>query len=124
MNLNELTDYINNVEPVPFVIEMPKFPRRKDSYLNFLKPGSKEVLTRPVHVHDHLPPMLPPDIREPPDNNILNDVDNGVPGLDVKPSPDKLHGTEIGNANNATTALGETNSAGISYMETTRLNKI
>uniref|UniRef100_A0A1B0G831 PHD-type domain-containing protein n=1 Tax=Glossina morsitans morsitans TaxID=37546 RepID=A0A1B0G831_GLOMM len=110
VNLNELTDYINNVEPVPFVIEMPKFPRRKDSYLNFLKPGSKEVLTRPVHVHDHLPPMLPPDIREPPDNNILNDVDNGVPGLDVKPSPDKLHGTEIGNANNATTALGETNS--------------
>ncbi|KAM7348762.1 TBP-associated factor 3 [Cochliomyia hominivorax] len=67
VNLNELLDYINNVEPVPFALEVPKFPARKDSALNFLKPGSKEVLTRPVHVYDHLPPMLPPEITQTPE---------------------------------------------------------
>ncbi|XP_037822011.1 uncharacterized protein LOC119610739 isoform X2 [Lucilia sericata] len=66
VNLNELLDYINNVEPVPFALDVPKFPARKDSALNFLKPGSKEVLTRPVHVHAHLPPMLPPEITQQP----------------------------------------------------------
>ncbi|XP_046803581.1 uncharacterized protein LOC111674930 isoform X2 [Lucilia cuprina] len=66
VNLNELLDYINNVEPVPFALDVPKFPARKESALNFLKPGSKEVLTRPVHVHAHLPPMLPPEITQQP----------------------------------------------------------
>lgn len=26
-----------------------------------MKPGSKEVLIRPVHIYEHLPPILPPD---------------------------------------------------------------
>lgn len=78
VNLNELLDYINNVEPVPFALEVPKFPARKDSALNFLKPGSKEVLTRPVHVHDHLPPMLPPENTPPPETNLTGVAGNGV----------------------------------------------
>uniref|UniRef100_A0A1A9X556 Bromodomain associated domain-containing protein n=1 Tax=Glossina brevipalpis TaxID=37001 RepID=A0A1A9X556_9MUSC len=28
INLEELRDYVDNVGPVPFVIEVPKFPRR------------------------------------------------------------------------------------------------
>lgn len=95
VNVSELLDYVNNVEPVPFVAEVPKFPARKNSYLNFLKPGSKEVLTRPVHVHDHLPPMLPPEITQPPDP-VMPSTSNGSVGdeglstADVKPNTENL----------------------------------
>ncbi|XP_050339808.1 transcription initiation factor TFIID subunit 3 isoform X2 [Bactrocera neohumeralis] len=61
INISELLDYTNNVEPVPLAVELPKFPAHKNTNLNFLKPGSKEVLTRPVHIHEYLPPMLPAD---------------------------------------------------------------
>lgn len=61
INVNELLEYIFNVQPVSFVIEVPVFPIYKDSNFNFLKPGSKEVLIRPVHIYEHLPPILPLD---------------------------------------------------------------
>ncbi|XP_073832908.1 TBP-associated factor 3 [Musca autumnalis] len=103
VNVNELLDYINNVEPVPFAMEVPKFPARKNSCLNFLKPGSKEVLTRPVHVHDHLPPMLPAEITQPSDMAVLpstssSATNGGGPSTDIKPNPDSL---SIGDQNNA-----------------------
>ncbi|KAJ9590828.1 hypothetical protein L9F63_016138, partial [Diploptera punctata] len=59
INLLELEEYIRNVDSVPCVYEIPKYPIPRDSHLNFLKPGSREVVTRPVHVHEHLPPMHP-----------------------------------------------------------------
>lgn len=55
----DLEDYIANVDPVPCAIDVPKYPHHKDNHLNFLKPGCKEVVTRPVHVHEYLPPMHP-----------------------------------------------------------------
>lgn len=87
VNLSELLDFINNVEPVPFAIDVPKFPARKTSYLNFLKPGSKEVLTRPVHIHDHFPPMLPPEIDASPAPADAM-ISNGH--MDIKPNTDNL----------------------------------
>lgn len=57
INLNELEEYVQNVESVPSVIDVPKFPIPKESHLNFLKPGSNEILSRPVHIHEHLPPI-------------------------------------------------------------------
>ncbi|XP_018803027.1 PREDICTED: uncharacterized protein LOC108977670 isoform X3 [Bactrocera latifrons] len=63
ININELLDYTNNVEPVPLAVELPKFPAHKNTNLNFLKPGSKEVLIRPVHIYEYLPPMLPADSK-------------------------------------------------------------
>ncbi|PNF17120.1 hypothetical protein B7P43_G09094 [Cryptotermes secundus] len=59
INLPDLEEYIRNVDSVPCVYEIPKYPIPRDSHLNFLKPGSREVVTRPVHVHEHLPPMHP-----------------------------------------------------------------
>lgn len=59
INLADLEEYISNVDAVPCIINVPKFPLPKESNLNFLKPGSKEVVTRPVHVHEHLPPIYP-----------------------------------------------------------------
>ncbi|XP_037039069.1 transcription initiation factor TFIID subunit 3-like isoform X2 [Bradysia coprophila] len=57
VNIADLEEYVNNVDPVPCAIDVPKYPAQKENHLNFLKPGSKEVVTRPVHIHEYLPPM-------------------------------------------------------------------
>ncbi|XP_015440338.1 PREDICTED: transcription initiation factor TFIID subunit 3 isoform X2 [Dufourea novaeangliae] len=59
IDVQELAEYIKNVDSVPYPIAVPKFPIRRENHLNFLKPGSREVVTRPVHVHEHLPAMYP-----------------------------------------------------------------
>lgn len=61
IQLPDLEEYIVNVDPVPCAVHAPKFPIPKESNLNFLKPGSKEVVTRPVHIHEHLPAINPLD---------------------------------------------------------------
>lgn len=67
INISDIEEYIQYVDPVMPAIDVPKYPVHKDSHLNFLKPGSKEVLTRPVHIHEHLPPI------NPPEGKTLND---------------------------------------------------
>uniref|UniRef100_A0A1Q3G264 Putative transcription initiation factor tfiid subunit 3 n=1 Tax=Culex tarsalis TaxID=7177 RepID=A0A1Q3G264_CULTA len=57
-NLGELQEYLQFVDPIERPFEVPRYPLPKESHLNFLKPGSKEVLTRPVHIPEHMPPML------------------------------------------------------------------
>ncbi|XP_046485681.1 transcription initiation factor TFIID subunit 3 isoform X1 [Neodiprion pinetum] len=59
IDIQELAEYVKNVDSVPCAIEVPKFPVPRESHMNFLKPGSREVVTRPVHVHEHLPAMYP-----------------------------------------------------------------
>lgn len=59
VSISDLEEYVANVDPVPCAIDVPKFPLQKENHLNFLKPGSKEVVTRPVHIHEHLPPIFP-----------------------------------------------------------------
>jgi transcription initiation factor TFIID subunit 3 len=59
VSVNELEDYVHSVEPVPFPNKIPLYPVPKESNLNFLKPGSREVVLRPIYIHDHLPPMYP-----------------------------------------------------------------
>ncbi|XP_045482902.1 transcription initiation factor TFIID subunit 3 isoform X2 [Harmonia axyridis] len=54
--LEEFVKYVNFGAPATQVC---KYPVPKEDQLNFLKPGSKEVVTRPVHIHEHLPPMNP-----------------------------------------------------------------
>lgn len=57
IDLPDLEDYIKYVDFGQAPTSVPKYPIRKEDHLNFLKPGSKEVVTRPVHIHEHLPPM-------------------------------------------------------------------
>lgn len=59
IDIQELVEYVKNVDSVPCVVQVPQFPVRRENHLNFLKPGSREVVTRPVHVHEHLPAMYP-----------------------------------------------------------------
>lgn len=66
VQLPELAEYTRSVPSVPPPVNIDKFPKHKESNLNFLKPGSHEVVTRPMHVHEHLPPMYPEKERDTP----------------------------------------------------------
>ncbi|XP_075219426.1 TBP-associated factor 3 [Lycorma delicatula] len=59
ISISELEEYVENVPSVPFPKEIPKYPTERENHLNLLKPGSREVVTRPVHIHEHLPAMHP-----------------------------------------------------------------
>lgn len=59
IDMQELAEYVKNVDSVPCAIQVPQYPIQRENHLNFLKPGSREVVTRPVHVHEHLPAMYP-----------------------------------------------------------------
>jgi len=59
IDIQELAEYVKNVDSVPCLTQVPQYPVRRENHLNFLKPGSREVVTRPVHVHEHLPAMYP-----------------------------------------------------------------
>ena len=79
IDIHEILEYVNYVDPVVPAVEVPKYPIPKESHFNFLKPGSKEVLTRPVHIHEHLPPLNPPE-DEPIYANGEKEIDVvGVP---------------------------------------------
>ena len=66
ISIEELSEYVRNVDSVQCPIPVPKFPIHRENHLNFLKPGSREVVTRPVHVHEHLPAMYPETEGESP----------------------------------------------------------
>lgn len=58
ISVAELEEYVNNVDCPPFT-KLPSIPVPRASNLNFLKPGAREILSRPIHIHEHLPPMYP-----------------------------------------------------------------
>ncbi|CAH0402251.1 unnamed protein product [Chilo suppressalis] len=101
VQLPELAEYTRSVPPVPPPVTVDKFPKPKDSNLNFLKPGSHEVVTRPMHVHEHLPPMYPEKERDTPlvagtveiRQNGLDNADGNTtctsPDISVTDSPEK-----------------------------------
>lgn len=86
VDLQQLSEYVKNVESVPCVISVPKYPLPRENHLNFLKPGSREVVTRPIHIHDYLPAMYP-EIEELPDENTpdnsIIEIDNGEDNISI-----------------------------------------
>ncbi|ESO88898.1 hypothetical protein LOTGIDRAFT_125487 [Lottia gigantea] len=60
VSLEELTEYINHVEPIPFAKETVAFPAPKRNNLQFSNPRSREILQhREEHVPAYLPHMFP-----------------------------------------------------------------
>ncbi|XP_071557834.1 uncharacterized protein Taf3 isoform X3 [Temnothorax nylanderi] len=94
IDIQELAEYVKNVDSVPCPIQVPKYPVRRENHLNFLKPGSREVVTRPVHVHEHLPAMHP-DTEEEYVSDKNESLMNGTADLTSS------SGTSSGNSNNA-----------------------
>ena len=60
IDISDLEMYLNHLKQCDGVLNraaVPKFPAKSDTNLNFLKPGSREVLVRKMHVQDYFPPM-------------------------------------------------------------------
>ncbi|KAG5307161.1 TAF3 factor, partial [Acromyrmex insinuator] len=94
IDIQELAEYVKNVDSVQCPIQVPQYPIRRENHLNFLKPGSREVVTRSVHIHEHLPAMYPDTEEEYiPDKN--ESLMNGTADLTSS------SGTSSGNSNNA-----------------------
>jgi len=60
INLGELEEYVEKVDDRALLTEqVPFFPAESKTDLNFLKPGSQEVIHRKTHVEHYFPPMYP-----------------------------------------------------------------
>ncbi|KAK9498256.1 hypothetical protein O3M35_004112 [Rhynocoris fuscipes] len=75
VTFNELLEYMSYVEAPP-VLDVPSYPVKRENHLNFLKPGSREVVTRPVHIHEYLPPINPHSQDEDSKDNLSVDVNS------------------------------------------------
>ncbi|NP_001364051.1 TATA-box binding protein associated factor 3 S homeolog [Xenopus laevis] len=58
VNINELEDYIHNIEPVTFPHPIPSFPVSKNNALQFPPPGSKDAEDRKAYIPDYLPLII------------------------------------------------------------------
>merc|ERR1712038_1546616 len=67
----ELEEYVENFDTKETIgkCAVARFPAPADNHLNFLKPGSREVLHRKVHVNEYFPPMYP-ELEEEPESGI------------------------------------------------------
>ena len=60
VNMGELAEYIEKVDDRALITDpVPSFPAPSKTDLNFLKPGSQEVLHRKIHIEEYYPPMFP-----------------------------------------------------------------
>ena len=60
INMSELSDYVEQFDSKALVTDpVPFYPQPSMTRLNHLKPGSREVLHRPYHIYDYLPPIYP-----------------------------------------------------------------
>ncbi|VVC33325.1 Zinc finger, PHD-type,Zinc finger, FYVE/PHD-type,Zinc finger, RING/FYVE/PHD-type,Bromodomain [Cinara cedri] len=65
ISFTELRRYMKHTGPVKFPHSVPPLNNMPGSIvLNVIKPGSREILTRPIHVHDHLPSLMTEPIEE------------------------------------------------------------
>jgi len=79
VSLNELRRYVKSTGPVKFPHNLPKLNISGKNVLNTLKPGSREIVTRPIHIHEHLPTLYTEQIEEeqiPETEQSQNNIEN------------------------------------------------
>lgn len=64
VSLSELRSYVKSTGPVKFPHNLPKLNIPGKNVLNPLKPGSREIVSRPIHIHEHLPTMYAEPVEE------------------------------------------------------------
>jgi len=83
VNIPDLEEFIQHIEVAP-AKDVPAYPVPAQDNLNHLRPGSKEVLHRPIHVYDYLPAMYPEmeEETEEPENEskVSEDADGSTGG--------------------------------------------
>ena len=85
ITMKEIEDYVENFDTKELVGKCPvvRFPAPADNNLNFLKPGSREVLHRKVHINEYFPPMYP-ELEEEPESTVATGIVRG-PATVVSP---------------------------------------
>lgn len=64
VSLAELRRYIKQTGPVKFPHSLPTLNISGKNTFNSMKPGSREIVTRPIHFHEHLPTIYSEQIDE------------------------------------------------------------
>ena len=74
ISMSELSEYAEQFDNKALITDpVPSFPVPSMTRLNHLKPGSREVLHRPYHIFDYLPPMYPE----------MEEAENTVPSMNT-----------------------------------------
>lgn len=79
ISLSTLRRYIKSTGPVKFPHSLPVLNISGKNSFNAMKPGSREIVTRPIHIHEHLPTLHSESIEEdqtmdtePIQDNVVN----------------------------------------------------
>lgn len=90
ISLNELRRYIKSTGPVKFPHNLPALNIPGNDVFNTLKPGSREIVTRPIHIHEHLPTLCTEPIQE--EQSIeTQQIQTNVAGVEQEPEEVILH---------------------------------
>lgn len=87
ISLTELRRYIKSTGPVKFPYSLPPLHVPGKNVFNVIKPGSREIVTRPIHIHEHLPTLYTEQIE---DEQSLNEEQNQNIIEDIKPEPEDI----------------------------------
>ncbi|XP_022162319.1 transcription initiation factor TFIID subunit 3-like [Myzus persicae] len=87
VSVPDLVRYLKQVGSIEFPHQVPKFPIPTKSNLNIMKPGSREIVTRPVYVHEHLPTMYPEQSDERPTQNDRSQTPHSSSSLGIFNEP-------------------------------------
>lgn len=80
ISIPELEEYVQNFDPVPIPHGLPRIPLSARTDLSILRPGSDEILTRPLHVHEYMPSMIfIPESEELDLENVKEETTGEVP---------------------------------------------
>lgn len=71
ISLNDLRRYIKSTGPVKFPHSLPVLMVPGKNVFNTIKPGSREIVTRPIHIHEHLPTLY----SEPAEDEQTTDAE-------------------------------------------------
>lgn len=90
VSLSELRSYVKSTGPVKFPHNLPELNIPGKNVLNSLKPGSREIVTRPIHIHEHLPTLY----TEPVEDEQTIDkeeIQNSIENIQQEPEEVILH---------------------------------
>ncbi|XP_050527635.1 transcription initiation factor TFIID subunit 3-like [Daktulosphaira vitifoliae] len=88
---------------------LPQYPHpAKSSTLNMMKPGSREIVTRPVHVHEHLPTMY--HVEQQLDEKLSQNYDGSDLNKSTNNSWNVFDGNNVQENNMASNNVGDRSS--------------
>lgn len=79
ISLTALRRYLKHTGPVKFPHSLPMLNIPGKSTFNAIKPGSREIVTRPIHFHEHLPTLH----TEPNEEELTTEVEKMQKSVEI-----------------------------------------